>query len=171
MDDLAAWAWARHHNVWSWYVRPLLLIPFCLFAYRRSGVGMAASIIALFTSMAWFPVPDVIDPEVEAFLAMEREYLLGEWTAWKVALSLTVPLFFAALGAAFWRRSLAWGLVVINGAALGKIAWSLAYGQDSGGAVVVPAVVGMIVVSAGAVYWLRKRPPSPPSPRGERPVS
>lgn len=119
---------------------------------------MAASIMALLTSMAWFPVPEAVDPEVEAFLEMEREYLVGEWTAWKLTLSLTVPLFFAALGAAFWRRSLAWSLVVINGAAVGKIAWSLAYGQESGWAVVVPAVVGMIVVSAGAVFWLRKRP-------------
>ena len=42
IDDVAAWAWARHHNILSWYIRPRFLLPFCLFAYRRSllGIGM-----------------------------------------------------------------------------------------------------------------------------------
>ena len=35
-NEFVAWAWARHHNVLSWYVRPLFLLPFCYFAYRRS---------------------------------------------------------------------------------------------------------------------------------------
>lgn len=168
MDELAAWAWARHHNVLSWYVRPLLLIPYCFFAHRKSPVGIVGSVIALATSMFWFPAPEVVDPKVEAFLAMERDYLLGEWTAGKVALSLTVPLFFAALGLAFWRRSLAWGLVIINGAALGKIAWSIAYGEESGWAVIVPAVLGMIIVSGGAVAWMRRLRASRAAPGARR---
>lgn len=28
LNELAAWAWARHHNELSWYVRPLFLLPF-----------------------------------------------------------------------------------------------------------------------------------------------
>ena len=28
-DEFAAWAWARHHNELSWYIRPLFLLPFC----------------------------------------------------------------------------------------------------------------------------------------------
>jgi hypothetical protein len=35
INDVATWAWARHHNILSWYIRPLFLLPFCLFAYRR----------------------------------------------------------------------------------------------------------------------------------------
>ena len=42
-----AWAWDRHHNSLSWYIRPLFLIPF-YFAYQRS----------LRAIMAWFPAPD-----------------------------------------------------------------------------------------------------------------
>ena len=33
------WAFARHHNPLSWYIRPLFLIPFCLAAYHRSHAG------------------------------------------------------------------------------------------------------------------------------------
>jgi len=47
---LATWAWQRHHNVLSWYVRPLFLLPYCWFAYRRSVVGIAATLVTLVTS-------------------------------------------------------------------------------------------------------------------------
>nr|WP_320022777.1 hypothetical protein [uncultured Draconibacterium sp.] len=30
------WVFERHHNQLSWYIRPLFLIPFCYFAYKRS---------------------------------------------------------------------------------------------------------------------------------------
>lgn len=156
LDSLLAWAWARHHNVLSWYVRPLCLIPFCYFAFKRKPWGMVASIVALATSMFWFPAPEVVDPAVEKFLAMERDYLLGEWRAWKVLLTLTVPLFFAALGAALWRRSWVAGLAVINLAALGKIAWSIGFGDGAGAAVVAPAVLGMVVVSGAVLAWSRR---------------
>jgi hypothetical protein len=29
------WAYARHQNQLSWYIRPLFIIPFCFFAYKR----------------------------------------------------------------------------------------------------------------------------------------
>jgi hypothetical protein len=57
MTELASWAWARHHNVLSWYIRPLFFLPFCFFAYRRSWAGIVATLVALATSMAWFPAP------------------------------------------------------------------------------------------------------------------
>lgn len=36
MNEFLGWVWARHHNELSWYVRPLFIVPFCWFAYRRS---------------------------------------------------------------------------------------------------------------------------------------
>ncbi len=57
VHELAAWAWERHHNVLSWYIRPLFLLPFCFFAYRRSVLGIVLTLVALATSMAWFPAP------------------------------------------------------------------------------------------------------------------
>ena len=55
LESLAEWAWARHHNVLSWYVRPLFLLPLAWSAHRRSPAGVAVTLVALATSMAWFP--------------------------------------------------------------------------------------------------------------------
>jgi hypothetical protein len=32
LTDFLAWAWARHHNVLSWYIRPMFILPFIYFA-------------------------------------------------------------------------------------------------------------------------------------------
>jgi hypothetical protein len=152
INDFLAWAWARHHNILSWYIRPLFILPYIYFAYKRSWKGLAITILALATSMFWFPAPDSVDPMVSEFLQAEKDYLTGTWTLPKILLTLTVPLFFYLLGLSFWKRSWWWGVVVINLAALGKIAWSVAEGGESGWAILIPAVVGMAVCDA-AVYF------------------
>jgi hypothetical protein len=114
--------------------------------------------------MAWFPAPAAPDPAVVAMLNAERDNLLGPWTAGKVVISLLVPATFTALGVAFWRRSLRWGLVVVNGAVLFKIGWTYAVGETTGAnAHLVPALVGLTVtdallVAAGRVRARRSRP-------------
>jgi hypothetical protein len=156
IDELAAWAWNRHHNVLSWYIRPLFLLPFCWFAHRRSPLGIVATLVALATSMAWFPAPTTPDPAVVAMLDAERGYLLGPWTAGKVLISLLVPATFTALAVAFWRRSLRWGLVVVNGAVLFKIGWTYAVGDTTAAnAHLVPALVGLTVTDALLVVAAR----------------
>ena len=161
LNDLTAWAWARHHNILSWYIRPLFLLPFCWSAYRRSPAGIVLTLVALATSMAWFPAPERPDPAVLAMLAAEREYLLGEWTVAKIAMALVVPAFFAALAVALWRRSVAWGLAVINLGVLTKIAWTYAVSDVAGAnAHLVPAVVGLAVVDVAVVVgarWVARR--------------
>ncbi|HSL47197.1 MAG TPA: hypothetical protein VK897_27405 [Anaerolineales bacterium] len=152
INDFLPWAWARHHNVLSWYIRPLFIIPFIYFAYKRSWGGMTLTVIALATSMFWFPAPAVADPMVEQFLAAELEYLTGTWTVQKILMSLVVPAFFILLGLAFWKRSWWWGVAVINLAALGKVAWSVAEGGQSGWAVLIPALIGLIICNL-AVYF------------------
>jgi hypothetical protein len=148
LSDFLAWAWARHHNVLSWYIRPLFILPYVYFAYKQNWKGLVLTIIALLTSMFWFPAPTTVDPLVEQFLQAEREYLLGTWTMNKVLASLTVPAFFYFLALAFWKRSWWWGVAVINLAALGKIAWSVTEGGEAGWAVLIPAVIGMLVCDA-----------------------
>ena len=71
-DEFIAWAWERHHNVLSWYIRPLLLLPFCYFAYRRSLFGIVLTLVALATSMFWFPAPETTSPAVREMLAGGR---------------------------------------------------------------------------------------------------
>jgi hypothetical protein len=157
VDEFATWAWARHHNELSWYVRPLFLLPFCYFAYRRSLWGITLTLVALATSMFWFPAPERANPGAVEFLAMEREYLTSDWTPWKVLLALLVPISFAALAVAFWRRSLVWGLAVINAMVLVKIAWSFYFGEESGGLTLLPsAVVGLVVCDAVILYVIRR---------------
>jgi hypothetical protein len=134
LSDFAAWAWARHHNEWSW------------FAWRRSIAGMIATVLALATSMFWFPAPEVPHPAVVAALAAEKDYLLGPWTWWKWALAALVPITFFALAAAFWRRSIMLGLIVINGMAITKIVWTTGqFTQDAVLRHLAPALAGLAI--------------------------
>jgi hypothetical protein len=166
IDEFAAWAWARHHNELSWYIRPLFLLPFCYFAYKRSLSGIILTLVALATSMFWFPAPERGDPRAAEFLEVEREYLTGDWTLWKVLLGLLVPISFAALAVAFWKRSLVWGLAVINAMVLVKIVWSFYFGDASGGLVLLPsALVGLAICDAVILYVVRRmRGGSSPEP-------
>ena len=155
LSDFLAWAWARHHNIMSWYIRPLFVIPFVYFAYKRSWKGLVLTVVALFTSMFWFPAPPVLDPAVEQFLQMEKDYILGQWDVAKVLWTLTVPAFFFLLALAFWNRSWWWGLAVINLAALGKIFWSVLAGGEAGLATLGPALIGMLVCDAAVLLGIR----------------
>jgi hypothetical protein len=166
INEFVGWAWERHHNVLSWYIRPLFLLPFCYFAYRRSLWGITLTIVALATSMFWFPAPAQADPRAVEFLAVEREYLTSDWTLWRVLLALLVPIGFSALALAFWRRSLVWGLMVVNAMVLVKLVWSFYFGATSGGLTLLPsALLGLAVCDAVIVYLLRRmrRGPSEPS--------
>ena len=105
LNDFLSWVWARHHNELSWYVRPLFLLPFCFFAYRRSVWGIVATLLLFPTSLFWFPAPENPSPRVEGYLAWERQFLLEGSVVARVALVLLVVTFFVALAVAFWRRS------------------------------------------------------------------
>jgi hypothetical protein len=149
VNDFWIWAWDRHHNIWSWYLRPLFLLPFCYFAFKRSATGILLTLLALLTSMFWFPKPAEPDPRVVAFLEMEKAYLTQDWTIWKVLLSLLVPLSLSALAMAFWKRSLLYGVIVINAIAIAKTVWSFVFGSALGGlAVLAPAAAGLAVCNA-----------------------
>ncbi len=157
MDEFIAWAWARHHNVLSWYIRPLFLLPFCYFAYKRSLWGIVLTVVALATSMFWFSAPEHSSPAVNEMLASEREYLAANWTLWKVLIALLVPLGFAALALAFWRRSLAWGLVIINAMVLFKIGWTFLFSTEAGAMSHLPAaLLGLVLCDALILFVMRR---------------
>jgi len=166
LTEVASWAWDRHHNVLSWYIRPLFLLPFCFFAYRRNVVGIVVTLVALVTSMAWFPAPAQPDPAVVQLLEVERDYLLGEWTLGKIVVALLVPVVFGGIAVALWRRSIGWALVVINVAVLFKIAWTYFFDTEGAGADahLPAALIGLAVVDVVlvlAVGWLRRRRSEP----------
>jgi hypothetical protein len=156
LQEVVAWAWARHHNILSWYIRPLFLLPLAWFAWRRSGWGIAATLVALVTSMAWFPAPERPDPQVLEFLAFEREWLTGDWTVGKMLISLIPPVLIAAYCLVFWRRSLGWGVVLLNVMALGKLLWGVAFGDGTGWAMTVPLLAGLAVGDAALILAARR---------------
>ena len=160
LNDFLSWVWARHHNELSWYVRPLFLLPFCFFAYRRSVPGIVGTLLVFPTSLFWFPAPENPSPRVEGYLAWERQFLLEGSVVARVALVVLVVAFFVALAAAFWRRSWLWGLAVINAGTLLKVIWSVAFGGATGWASLVPSLFSLAVTDAAillAVRWLKRR--------------
>ena len=160
LNDFLSWVWARHHNELSWYVRPLFLLPFCFFAYKRSLLGVCVTLLVFPTSLFWFPAPEDPSPRVEGYLAWERQFLTEGSVAARVALALLVVGFFVALAAAFWRRSWLWGLAVINAGTLLKVIWSVAFGGAAGWASLVPSLFTLAVTDAAillAARWSKRR--------------
>ena len=158
--DFLNWAWPRHHNSLSWYVRPLFILPFAYFAYMKSARGMAWTVVALVSSMFWFPAPATADQTATTFLAVERDWITGPLTLGRLVLTALIPVWFIALAAAFRRRSwAAAALVIVAGTAL-KLAWSFYMAGASAWAIVPPVAVGN-AICAGVLfyaYWRTKRP-------------
>src|ERR687889_355594 len=103
-------------------------------------------------------------------LRAEREYLTANWTLWKLLLALVVPATFAGLGLAFWKRSLVWGLAVINAAVLIKVGWTFVFGTEAGAMSHLPAaLLGLAVCDALILYLMRRlraRTSEPTRPAG-----
>lgn len=152
LSDFLNWAWARHHNPLSWYIRPLFVLPFCYFAYKKSAWGVALTIVAVLSSMFWFPAPAATDPRAAEFLAMERQYITGPWTFTKIATTALVPFWFIALAWVFWRRSWLAGFVVINVGALLKVIWSFYFAGTSAWSIIPPVGLGALAINGVILY-------------------
>jgi hypothetical protein len=156
--DFLNWAWARHHNSLSWYIRPLFILPFCYFAYRKSVRGMALTVVAVTSSMFWFPAPATPDATAATFLEVERRWIAGPLTLGQIALTGLIPVWFVALATAFRRRLwAAAALVIVAGTAL-KVAWSFYMAGASAWTIVPPVVLGNAVVVGVLTYayWRAK---------------
>jgi hypothetical protein len=152
MVEFLNWAWARHHNPLSWYVRPLFILPFCYFAYKNSVRGMVLTVAAVTSSMFWFPAPANPDPTAATFLAMERQWITGSLTLGQTVLTALIPVWFIALAAALRRRLwVAAALVIVSGTAL-KVAWSFYVGGASAWIIVPPVAFGNAVVAGVLTY-------------------
>jgi len=155
-DMFFIWVFERHHNILSWYIRPLFIIPMVLFAFKKSFTGIFASIFVLFTSMFWFPVPDKSNSQVSEFLAFEINYLKSPWTAPKIVMSLAVPLFFFLLLTSAWKRNWKWLVAVIIGAAVLKFSWSIAFSGEAGISILKPTLLGLIICICGLSYFFKR---------------
>lgn len=150
------WAYERHQNQISWYIRPLFLIPFCCFAYKRSWAGISGTVFLMLTSMFWFSRPDDVSNHVKDFLQMEMDYLLGDWGLSKILITLLVPISLTTLAVAFWKRNLYFGISVMVFIAVAKMAWSVAFGGEAGKSIFIPAIVGLIICIVLIYFGIRK---------------
>jgi hypothetical protein len=154
--DFLNWAWERHHNPLSWYIRPLFVLPFCYFAYKKSVLGLSLTIAAVASSMFWFPAPSEVDPRVEAFLDMERLYITAPWTVTKWTMTMLIPAWFIGLAWAFWKRSWIAGLIVLNGGVLLKVVWSFFFGGNAAWSIVPPVSIGFVVCNGVLIFVYRR---------------
>jgi hypothetical protein len=150
--DFLTWAWARHHNPLSWYIRPLFILPFCYFAYHKSVRGMLWTVVAVTSSMFWFPAPATPDARAVEFLDVERQWVLGPLTPAQLVLTALIPVWFVALAAAMRRRLWAAAAAVIMAGTALKIAWSFYMGGASAWIIVPPVALGNAVV-AGVLFY------------------
>ena len=153
--DFLNWAWARHHNPLSWYIRPLFILPFCYFAYKQSARGVILTLVAVTSSMFWFPAPSSPDQTAAEFLEVERQWIAGPLTLGQVVLTALIPVWFIALAVAVRRRLWAAGaFVIVAGTAL-KVGWSFYMGGASARSIVPPVAFGNAVVAAvlSYAYW------------------
>jgi hypothetical protein len=155
-DSFFKWAFDRHHNVLSWYIRPLFIVPIVYFAFKKSWTGIMASIFCLFTSMFWFPAPESVSDKVVGFLNFEQEYLKGSWDISKIIVQLAVPAFFAALIYTAWHRSIKALIGVIIASAVLKVVWSALFAGADGLSIIKPAVSGVVICIAAVFYYKRR---------------
>ena len=150
------WAFSRHQNIMSWYIRPIFMIPFCYYAYQRNPTGISLTIFLLLTSMFWFPHPELVDAKVQGFLQMEKEYLTQNWTLSKIFISSLVPLSMAGLAYAFWKHSTKAGIILVIAIAVFKTIWSIVEGGETGTAVIIPALLGLVICMVFIYYGLKR---------------
>jgi hypothetical protein len=145
LNDFLDWAWARHQNPLSWYVRPLFILPFCYFAYKKSVWGIVLTVVALTSSMFWFPVPATPDPRAVALLAAERQYVSGPLTLERVILTTLIPVWFATLAWSVRRRSWLGVAAVISSGTLLKVAWLFREAGTNTWIIIPPVALGTAV--------------------------
>ncbi|MDA0566857.1 hypothetical protein LG943_21440 [Streptomonospora sp. S1-112] len=156
--DFLTWAWPRHLNPLSWYIRPLFFLPIAYFCWTHRPWWLAVTITAMLSSFFWFPAPapDQIDPRIQGVLEMEEALFADPtWITW-VTLPL-IPALIGGLCAAFWQRSLGWGLIVINGGLALKIGWTVANAGTDGLATVLPLGAGALLMTALIIAIARWR--------------
>lgn len=152
--DFQAWAFKCHQNQLSWHT-PILFYSFQFYFFlSATNTWLFVSILALFTSMIWFPVPRTTLLLVKEFLTYEREFLQAGLTGENLFFAFLVLSFFILLIRATWLHS--WkmvGLILVVTAFL-KIIWSVDSGQ-AGLTIIQLALIGLVVCLL-AISFLKK---------------
>lgn len=155
--DLGAWVWGRHQNLFSWYSRPLFIIPAAYYSCRRKLLHVVGFMALLATSLFWFNAPVVVPPAVSEYLEWEKQlFFTNDNKLPLVALIFCVVAFLLLFFNAFWQRNLWYGLVLINAGTVLKIIVSIVFGQDAGMAAVTPSLSSLFVINLFAWFLWRR---------------
>ena len=152
-NTFADWAWARHHNEWSWYIRGFIIIAFCGAAWRRHLPALVGLAIFFPVSAVIFPAPQTPKPYVVTFLETERTLLESLSFPEMMLFLVTVIAFLWILAAAFWHRSLFYGLLVANLGGAIKLGFGYWAWGDIGAIALVPTLVTALVFNTAVLAW------------------
>ena len=157
--NIGSWIWDRHQNLFSWYSRPLFIIPACYFAYQHKLWHTTACMVLMFASLFWFSAPEQVSVEVQAFLEWEKQlFFIGDSITPLVFLLVGVLFFLIGLFYAFYKRSIWYGLLIINIGTLLKIFVSLYWGQEAGTTAILPSISSILIINVIAwILWKRTK--------------
>ncbi|RBP53674.1 hypothetical protein [Arenicella xantha] len=147
-ENIAHWVWGRHQNQFSWYSRPLFLIPACYYAYRRKLWLIVGFMALLLCSLFWFAAPENVPEHVSGYLEWEKQLFFSNNSIVPlISLLVAVVLFLIGLFSAIWYRSYWLGLVLINIGTLAKIVISVALGNEFGTSAVIPSLSSLAIIN------------------------
>ncbi|MGH1466835.1 MAG: hypothetical protein ACRBBQ_15900 [Cognatishimia sp.] len=156
-EDMGEWVWGRHQNQFSWYSRPLFVIPAAYYTYRRKVWHIVGFIALLATSLFWFDAPAAVPPSISGYLEWEKQlFFTNDNKQPLVTLILGVFVFLGLLFYAFWHRNPWYGLAVINAGTVLKIIVSVVFGQDAGTAAIVPSLSSLLAINFFAWFLWRR---------------
>ncbi|ARV46884.1 hypothetical protein P9293_18630 [Bacillus inaquosorum] len=150
VQDILDWAFRRHLNPLSWYIRPLFLLVLVYAAYKRSWKGIIITFVLMMSSMVWFPEPKRIYLQMQKVLEFEQMLLSSQ-----VSAVLTIVFMMVLIGfilAAFWKRSLVLGVILLNVTLAGKVALSLFFTGESGWAPLGNTIFGLMMVNGIGLF-------------------
>lgn len=157
-ESLGEWIWDRHQNQFSWYSRPLFLIPACYYAYRQRISLVVGFMVLLLCSLFWFAAPAQVPEHISGYLEWERQLFFSNDSVLPLILLVAVVvIFLGGLFYAFWRRSVWIGLLLINAGTLLKIVVSMVLGKEAGMAAIVPSLSSIAIINLVAFAILKFR--------------
>jgi len=159
--DLGNWIWERHQNLFSWYSRPLFILPACYYAYQRKPGYLLGILALLATSLFWFAPPTEVADSVSGYLEWERRFFLNPDNMLPMfALAFAAATFLFLLFYSLWHRNVLVGLIVLNVGSLLKIAISVTLGGEAGKAAIGPTVSSIVALNLCAFFiwkWMKRR--------------
>ncbi len=147
-EHLGSWIWDRHQNQFSWYSRPLFLIPACYYAYRQNLWMVVGFMILMACSLYWFAAPAIVSEQVRGYLEWEKQlFFTNESRVPLISLTVAVLIFLFGLFYAFWKRNVWVGLVLINAGTVAKIIVSVFFGGELGTAAILPSLSSLAIIN------------------------